>query len=196
MEAAFEALINGLVEQQYGLSATFLQPELVLDLRMQLLAHFEQGDMMPAGIGNQGAFGRNPNIRNDVILWLEKEHNAAEKAFLEQIETFIEYLNRTCFTGINAYEFHYALYQKGHFYKRHKDQFDSDHGRLFSLVCYLNPGWTADMGGALILYPAQETIPVLPEGGLAVFFRSDEVEHEVQPANAPRLSIAGWLKRV
>ena len=44
-----------------------------------------------------------------------------ERAFLNQIEAFILYLNDSCYEGINAYEFHYALYETGSSYKRHVD---------------------------------------------------------------------------
>lgn len=196
MEEQYEALINGLLEHQYGTVEAFIPNELVADLRAQLLLNFEKGAMKPAGIGQKFSYTQNLKIRGDVIYWLEKEHNAAEKAFLERMEHFIEYLNKSCYTGINAYEFHYALYQPGSFYKRHRDQFQVDHGRKFSLITYINDNWGPEDGGELLLYPKETTDRIMPEGGRAVFFKSDEVEHEVLPSNRARLSIAGWLKRI
>lgn len=197
VEPEFETLIDGVMEHHFGTAEHFVPPALVAALRGHLLENFESGRMKPAGIGRQVSYEQNQAVRGDVIYWLEKEHNAAERAFLEHIEAFIAYLNRTCFTGINACEFHYALYPAGHFYKRHRDQFKSDLGRKFSLVLYLNEHWTPEDDGRLVLYPEkQPPIGVLPDGGRTVFFRADELEHEVLPANRPRMSIAGWLKRV
>lgn len=196
METQFETLISGVLEHQYGFVDDFISPSLTESLRNHLLERFEAGEMKPAGIGQRFSYDRNLEVRGDVIFWLEKQHNAAEKAFLEHIEAFIDYLNRTCYTGINAYEFHYALYAEGSFYKRHRDQFKSDQGRKFSLVTYLNQDWLPEDGGTLFLYPGDSTIGLLPEAGRAVFFKADEVEHEVKPAQRRRLSIAGWLKRV
>ena len=196
MEEQYETLISGLLENQYGVVDEFIPATLVQALREQLLENFEKGQMKPAGIGQRFSYAKNLQIRGDVIYWLEKEHNAAEREFLERIEAFIDYLNRTCYAGINACEFHYALYESGSFYKRHRDQFQLDQGRKYSMVSYLNEGWIAEDNGQLIMYPGDQTHAVRPEGGRAVFFKSDEVEHEVLAANRTRLSIAGWLKRV
>ncbi|MBK9337736.1 MAG: 2OG-Fe(II) oxygenase [Lewinellaceae bacterium] len=197
MESQFEALIDGVLARHYGTVKHFVPPALVAALREHLLATFRSGAMKPAGTGRLSTYDQNLAVRGDVIHWLEKDHNAAEKMFLEHIEQFIAYLNRTCYTGINAYEFHYALYPTGHFYKRHRDQLQSDAGRKFSFVLYLNEDWLPENEGCLVLYPeGQPPVRVLPEGGHSVFFRADELEHEVAPANRPRLSIAGWLKQV
>ncbi len=195
MEEQFESMISGVLEQQYGVADQFIPNELTVALRNQLLENFENGQMKPAGIGKQFSYEQNLKIRGDVIYWLDKENNAAERTFLNTIETFIDYLNRTCYTGINAYEFHYALYKPGSFYKRHLDQFQADQGRKFSMVIYLNIGWVPADGGQLLLYPNEQTTSISPEAGRAVFFKADAVEHEVKPANRARLSIAGWLKR-
>jgi SM-20-related protein len=48
-------------------------------------------------------------------------------------------MNETCYAGITGYEFHYAFYEEGSFYKRHVDQFQNNQGREFSMITYLNP---------------------------------------------------------
>lgn len=95
-------------------------------------------------------------------------------------------------------EFHYARYDLGSFYKRHLDQFKSHRGRKYSLVIYLNEEWKEEDGGNLRLYLENDRVEdVYPVGGRAVFFKSDELEHEVMPApERSRLSVAGWLKSV
>ncbi|MCB0530601.1 MAG: 2OG-Fe(II) oxygenase [Lewinellaceae bacterium] len=196
MEDKFEVLIEGLLEHQYGNADTFIGPELTASLRQQLESVYEAGIMKPAGIGQHFSYEKNLKIRGDLIYWLEKEHSAAEKAFLEHIEAFIDHLNRTCYTGINAYEFHFARYEAGSFYKRHLDQFKSDQGRKYSLVTYLNENWEPKDAGQLLLFSEANPVEIFPTGGRAVFFKSDEIEHEVKAGNRARMSIAGWLKRV
>jgi SM-20-related protein len=90
-------------------------------------------------------------------------------------------------------ECHYAYYDTGSFYKKHIDQFRSDSGRKYSMVLYLNENWQPHMGGQLVLY-ADQDVQIDPLGGRMVFFKSDKIAHEVLLSNAPRLSIAGWLK--
>jgi SM-20-related protein len=195
-EEIFENLIGGLMDEQFGTVPNFITRELESALRAQLLEYYEAGKMFPAGVGQRTNYERNEKVRGDVIIWMDKENSPAEKAFLEHVEAFIDYLNRTCYTGINEYEFHFARYEEGSFYKRHRDQFMTDQGRKFSLVTYLNENWTPDDEGQLIIYLDDREVAVLPEGGRATFFRSDEIDHEVRPTRRARLSIAGWLKRV
>lgn len=193
----YEELIEGLLSDHYGLVDDFIDPALVVGLRDNLLRNRERGEMHAAGIGKHFSFTRNLKIRGDKIHWIDKKStDKYERAFNAQIQDFIKYLNRTCYTGINDFEFHYAYYDAGSFYQRHKDQFKSDQGRKFSLVTYLNDDWRPEDEGNLILYLEDEEVNILPRGGRAVFFKSDEVEHEVKPSNRTRMSIAGWLKRV
>ena len=115
---------------------------------------------------------------------------------MEQVEDFMDHLNRTCYTGLNAYEFHYALYDTGSYYHRHRDQFKNNSDRKYSLITYLNDDWVETDGGSLLVYHDEKTESILPTIQKAVFFKSDELEHEVSIANRPRMSITGWLKRV
>jgi SM-20-related protein len=86
------------------------------------------------------------------------------------------------------------MYEKGSFYKRHLDQFRNDNGRAFSMIMYLNADWELKDGGELCVYHAEHTQTISPQNGKCVFFRSNELEHEVLMTQAPRLSITGWLK--
>lgn len=194
MDSLFEELVQGLVEEGYGSTDGLFEPELIEGLRQNLLRRLEAGAMHPAGVGKHFTYQRNLQVRGDLISWLD-EHptDPFERRFLERVEAFVAYLNRTCFTALNGWEFHYARYDTGSFYKRHLDQFRHDRGRRFSLVTYLNPDWSPEDEGQLLLYLPQRTVELLPEAGQVVFFRADQVEHEVRPARRPRLSIAGWL---
>ena len=126
----------------------------------------------------------------------EGRSNAHEQEFLNHVENFIEHLNSTCYTGINACEFHYAVYEEGSFYKKHRDQFKNDSNRKYSLITYLNENWLEEDGGQLMVYQDESTQKILPRSQTAVFFKSDEMEHEVMKANRTRMSISGWLKQV
>ena len=66
------------------------------------------------------------------------------------------------------------------------------------MVAYLNPDWSEEDGGELVLYPEkgeQGELRVTPAHGTFVLFLSEDFEHEVLPARRDRLSIAGWFRR-
>ncbi|TNE58452.1 MAG: 2OG-Fe(II) oxygenase [Bacteroidetes bacterium] len=198
-EQQFELLIEGLLEQQYGFCDDFIDPETVAGLRDNLLRFYDAGAMHPAGVGRHFDYQKNTQVRGDVIRWIEPDsEDPFERRFLERVQAFIRYLNQSCYAGINDFEFHYAFYEQHSFYKRHLDQFKSNKGRKFSLVTYLNENWQESDGGNLSLYlDATKQEDLYPVGGRTVFFKSDEIEHEVHPSHTRyRISIAGWLKRV
>ncbi len=198
MNEKFEELVGSFIKNEIGLSEHFLSLDLAKLLQQDLLALDRDNRMVPAGIGNHVIKRQSP--KNTVAIklcWLDKKsRNINELAFLDQVEDFIDYLNRTCYTGINAYEFHYALYETGSYYHRHKDQFKNNEARKYSLISYLNDDWQEADGGSLIVYQGEKTEIIMPTIQKAVFFRSNELEHEVSVANRPRMSITGWLKRV
>ena len=197
MQEKFEEMVDSFITHKIGVSDLFLTSQLAHMLQKHIGRLHEDGQMEPAGIGNGAATGINGVIRSDKIHWLDKKNNNYEELdFLDYVENFISYLNRTCYTGINAYEFHYALYEKGTFYKRHKDQFRSDNNRKYSLISYLNDDWTDADGGQLWIHQDGEVQKILPNNRKAVFFESNELEHEVTTALRSRMSITGWLKRV
>lgn len=198
MEKLYESLIEGVMEHQFTSVPDFLSTELVAGLRTNLQFRLHNGKMHPAGIGRAIGHQTDASVRGDLISWLDDQpEDPFEKEFLASIQDFMQYLNQTCYTGLNAMEFHYAIYGPGSFYKRHKDQFRSDSGRRYSMVTYLNEDWLPIDGGALVLYPEKEgEVIFFPEGGRMTFFKSDVVEHEVLPTLRPRMSLTGWLKSV
>ncbi len=137
----------------------------------------------------------NKLVRSDKIYWLDPKHNDPhENSFFELMDQFVRYLNSTCYTGITGYEFHYALYEKGSFYKKHLDQFQNNKSRAYSMIMYLNTDWQEKDGGELCIYHRDHVQTVAPRNGKCVFFKSSELEHEVLLTHQPRLSITGWLK--
>jgi SM-20-related protein len=197
MQNPHDLLIDGFLENKIGVDINFLSEDLSNGLQ-ENIRHLQADDLMTyAGVGNETIMDTKQQMRGDKIYWMDKSHdNEFEQAFLHQVESFIERLNSTCYTGINGYEFHYAVYGQGTGYKRHKDQFKNDSNRKYSLINYLNNNWLEIDGGQLLVYTNEDTQTIQPQSQTAVFFKSDEMEHEVVKANRNRMSITGWLKRV
>ena len=195
MNSRFEALIETYIDNQIGICDQFLSKELSGQLQKNLIDLEQSDKMKSAGIGNQLVKDPRQNKRGDKIYWLESDTtDPSERAFLDQIDAFIVYLNRSCFTGINSYEFHYAWYERGSAYQRHTDQFQNNDDRKFSLINYLNTDWMEEEGGELCIYQKDKVKKILPQMQKAVFFKSDTSEHEVCKSTRSRMSITGWLK--
>ncbi|MCW4469833.1 2OG-Fe(II) oxygenase [Flavobacterium sp. MFBS3-15] len=196
----YEQVIDALMEQKYSVVDDFFSRGEVLALRETLLAKYEEDRFRKSAIGNQANEKVIDAIRGDFILWLdENSTDPAEQQFFAKINDFVNYLNRTCYMGINEKEFHYAVYPEGTFYKRHLDTFQNDSRRKLSMVCYLNEeDWLPEYGGELAIYlddnGNEKTIDVYPMQGRMVVFESQLLEHEVKPVKRERLSITGWLK--
>lgn len=197
MQEKFDVLLNSYLDTSVGMDTNFITEALSKGLQQNIAELQRSEQMFAAGIGNADKKDNKQTMRSDQIYWLDKSHNNTfENEFLNQIEDFIGYMNETCYTGITDYEFHYAVYETGSYYHRHKDQFQNDDNRKFSLINYLNPNWINDDGGQLLLYQNNAIQSIAPKSQTAVFFKSNETEHEVAVANKKRMSITGWLKVV
>lgn len=197
----YETIIQNISEQHFAVIDDFLPLNLVDKLRENLRWKQTEDQLKKAAIGNRTNEMISRSIRGDFIQWMdEKLANPVEKLFFDEVNSLIYYLNRTCFMGILQKEFHYALYPKGTFYKRHLDTFQNDDRRILSLVFYLNDtDWKDENGGDLVLYlPAEKkekALHIHPLPGRLVIFESQLLEHEVFPVLAnQRYSITGWLK--
>ena len=197
MSQQFDALIDSYIANKVGIDKNFISSALSKGLQQNIRQLQDDDALKTAGIGNSRLKDANQQMRSDKICWLDKtNNNVYEQEFLELAESFIGHLNRTCYTCINSYEFHYAVYEEGNFYKRHIDQFRSDSNRKFSLINYLNEDWLEEDGGQLYLYQDETVQKIQPASQTAVFFKSDEMEHEVALCKRSRMSITGWLKNV
>lgn len=195
MENSFEALIATYIENKVGISDHFLSATLANNLKKNLLALNQDSLLKAAGIGNAEKLSYDGAIRSDSIYWLDKKHNNAfENEFFAQIEEFIKYLNTSCYAGITGYEFHYSLYQSGDFYLKHLDQFKNNPSRKYSMISYLNSNWEESDGGELLIHQLDNNQKISPTQGKTVFFKSDELVHEVLVTKNTRMSITGWLK--
>ena len=197
MTTQFDCLIDTFLGHKIGIDPVFLNKQLSDGLFQNILQLYDDELMIAAGTGKEEMSDPGQKIRSDKIYWMEKgRDNIYEQEFLQLAEDFIGHLNETCYTGINSYEFHYAVYEEGSFYKRHRDQFKNDSNRKYSLINYLNENWLEEDGGQLWVYQEETVKKILPTSRTAVFFKSDEMEHEVTTARRQRMSITGWLKRV
>lgn len=196
MDKRFDILIDSYLDDDIGIDPLFLNKTLSDGLYKTILQLQKDELMTVAGTGNEPVRDESQKIRSDSIYWMDRNHaNSYEQEFLQLVEDFIVHLNSTCYTGINGYEFHYAVYGEGSFYKRHKDQFKNDNNRKYSLINYLNENWLEEDGGELMVYQNEGVQKILPHSQKAVFFKSDQLEHEVMKANRRRMSITGWLKQ-
>jgi SM-20-related protein len=195
LQTLFDCLIDSFIDNKVGLADGFLTLPLAAGMKANLLALYAEKQLLSAGIGNDSVQNHDNLIRNDKIYWLDRSHNNAfEISFFTLMDNFVSHLNRTCYTGITGYEFHYTMYEKGSFYKKHLDQFRNDKSRAFSMIMYLNVDWETKDGGELCVYHADSLQTIAPQNGKCVFFKSSELPHEVLMTNVPRLSITGWLK--
>ena len=195
MEKSFEELIASYIENKVGISEHFLSVSLANNLKKNLITLSKKSLLMVAGTGNLEVVSYDNAIRSDSIYWLDKKHNNEfENAFFVQIEDFIQYLNQSCYAGITGYEFHYSLYEKGDFYLKHLDQFKNNPSRKYSMISYLNSDWQTSDGGELLIHQLDNIQKISPTQGKTVFFKSDELVHEVLVTQNTRMSITGWLK--
>jgi SM-20-related protein len=195
LQTAFDTLIDSYIEDKVGIAENFLSNLLAGNLKDNLYKLLANKQFQPAGTGNEKIVLHDKLYRSDLIYWLDRKHNDPfENEFFDLIDEFVAYLNSTCYTGITGYEFHYALYPEGSFYKKHLDQFRSNPSRQYSMITYLNTEWSEGDGGELRIHHAERTQNISPVSGKSIFFKSSELEHEVLLTNKVRLSITGWLK--
>lgn len=195
MQKIFDTLIDSFIADKVGIAEGFLTDLLATNLRDNINTLHSNNLLASAGIGNNKIADQNSLIRNDKIYWLDRIHNNVhENLFFDLIDAFVKYLNETCYTGITGYEFHYTLYEKGNFYLKHLDQFKNNNSRKYSMIMYLNPDWKNVDGGELCVHHANHLQLISPINGKSVFFKSNELLHEVLINHQTRMSITGWLK--
>lgn len=195
MQKIFNTLIDSFIDNNVGIAENFLSDALSAHLKDNLNSLYTEKLLLSAGTGNDTNVAHNKSIRGDVIYWLDRSHNNQyENEFFDLMDAFVSHLNNTCYTGITGYEFHYALYETGSFYKKHLDQFRTNDSRKYSMINYLNTDWQEEDGGELCVHHKDSLQNISPDNGKSVFFKSSELEHEVLVTNKPRMSITGWLK--
>jgi SM-20-related protein len=193
MNQLFERIADGLAEHGYAVVDQFLSQDEVKAILME--ENFVcDGQFRKAGIGKNLDKQINEAIRGDYIKWIDRDITVIPvRLYLQRLNDLILYLNQSLYLSLKDYEVHMTIYPPGSFYRRHLDQFKKDDHRKLSVICYLNENWKDEHGGQLRLYLKEETLDIWPTGGKLVCFRSDQIEHEVLPANRERLSLTGWI---
>ncbi|MGF7082118.1 2OG-Fe(II) oxygenase [Mucilaginibacter sp. UYCu711] len=192
LDLIFDELIDSYLATNVGTVKNFLSKALSAHLADNISSLYANDLLLYAGTGNNVLVNHDKLIRSDKIYWLDRLHNNSfENDFFDLMDRFVSHLNTTCYTGITGYEFHYTLYEKGSFYKRHLDNFKQNGTRAYSMIMYLN---NEVDGGELRIYQGTEWQDITPNAGKSVFFKSNELEHEVLVTQLPRMSITGWLK--
>lgn len=195
MDQIMEQIVQGIIEDEFVIIDNYLDDWHWQALQAQLTNRWQAGEFKAASIGKGVASSQNESVRSDQIKWIDRnDETQEEQIFLDKIQSLIAYLNTTCFTSLKNFEFHYAIYPPGTFYKKHLDQFSNDDARKFSVICYLNNDWVETDGGQLVLHLENRTAEILPKGGRMVCFQSHRIVHEVKAARRARMSITGWLK--
>jgi SM-20-related protein len=149
-----------------------------------------------AGIGRGNKYVKTDFVRTDEICWITGESYAGA-LWLQWASRLQNFLNRRLFLGLFSFESHFAHYAPGDYYKRHYDAFRGETNRVLSIVTYLNPGWTGEDSGELVLYTDdcdRSGTKIVPLYGTVVVFLSEEFPHEVLPASRDRYSVAGWFR--
>ena len=192
MDSVFDELIDSYLATNVGTVSNFLSTALSAHLVDNINTLYAGDLLLSAGTGNSKLVNHDKLIRSDKIYWLDRVHNNIhENAFFDLMDSFVSHLNKSCYAGITGYEFHYTLYEKGSFYKRHLDNFKQNGTRAYSMIMYLNAEVS---GGALRIYQDNGSRDISPNAGKSVFFKSNQLEHEVLITYLPRMSITGWLK--
>jgi len=191
----FNTLIDSFIDNKVGIAENFLSEALASHLKDNLKKLYSEKQLLNAGTGNETVIVQDKLVRGDKIYWLDRKHNDPyENDFFDLMDQFVIHLNSSCYTGITGYEFHYTMYEKGSFYKKHLDQFRNNGSRQYSMIMYLNADWKEKDGGELCIHHGDNLQNITPTNGKSVFFKSSELEHEVLLTNKSRMSITGWLK--
>lgn len=194
----FEPIIEGILSNGYAICDDFLSTSEVAGLLESFHERYNSGVFMHAGTGKSGEVKKSVLTRGDEIFWLEVgSTNPAERVYLDRSKRLIDYINRTCFLGIKDSEMHFAKYGVGKFYKRHRDTFQSQKGRVLSVILYLNSSWVSEDGGNLLIYKEKDqqemVITISPIAGRLVCFESEKLDHEVTETFRDRYSVTGWF---
>ena len=195
-----ELIATALAEKGYGVFPDLVPDKTQREL-VQVMEIEESKDLfVSAGVGRGINKKVRSEIRNDSIIWLDENNGASIcKTYVEGMNSLCEYLRRSLFLSVWAYEGHLARYPANGYYKPHLDRHSKTATRQISVILYLNKDWQESDGGQLRLYTDffkgvdGPYIDILPISGTIVVFRSADFWHEVISSMRPRISLTGWL---
>ena len=195
----FDAILSALETQGWFVTDELLPSSLTQALLQEGQQRWDLGQFHDARIGRKQHLALAADIRGDSILWLDAEEQyPATQEIFELTGLMQQAFNRYFFLGLKQVELHYARYASGAGYKRHLDQHHETAFRKITIVMYLNPNWSPEDGGELVIYdpinPREELQRIVPMAGRTVIYRSELLEHEVLPSQKPRWSVTGWFR--
>jgi SM-20-related protein len=191
MEAP-QCLFDNLTHQGWAYSDQILSSVQLKSWRHLALEKLGAGHFRPAHV----AAGSQPQIRSDSIFWLE-EDRAENQDIFQKLHEWRRQLSRELFVSAPHVEAHFARYAPGNAYDKHCDQPRSSQDRVITFVVYLHESWNCELGGELVIFKDQFDevgTPIEPQPGRVVFFRSDEIWHQVRQSKFNRLSLTGWFR--
>ena len=165
-----------------------------LPLKLKEFAQ-NQTNFQSAKISSSSNAHRDTTKRSDKTLWID-EDSSIQSQYLSCMQELQDTLNKELYLGIQYYESHFAIYNRGDFYEKHLDAFKGSKNRIVTTVYYLNENWNEEDSGELIIYDSNNNIikKVLPQTNTLVVFLSDKFPHEVKASIKKRYSIAGWFR--
>jgi len=196
LEAQLIDDIADALAQQGFIHLQHFLPEWLANQLMQEAKHLAAIEFKPAGIGRHNNQRINSQVRTDSTMWFSG-NSAPQNAYVNWMEQLRIGLNRRLFMGLFDFECHFSHYSTGDFYQRHVDAFKGRSNRILSSVFYLNPHWSENNGGELLLYADEQVSPLLivpPRFNSCILFLSDVFPHEVLTSRCDRFSIAGWYR--
>lgn len=192
-----EHALDALVKEGFFLMDDFLESDMASSLRDQADKAYQNADFQPARIGHGKTLQQMHALRRDKILWLKEPALCSheQQHYQALVWEYARACNQRFFLGLQEFECHYAIYEAGDFYRKHRDAFQDSSRRKLSTVYYINPDWLPEHGGELVLYGDNNRIlqKIAPKFNRFILFDS-QIEHEVLPTSALRYSITGWLK--
>lgn len=121
-------------------------------------------------------------VRGDEIAWVD------DRDIHLRFEGLRNELNRGDWLGLGRFEVQVARYLPGALYPRHRDAFHGARSRRLTAIWYLNRQWS---GGNLRLH-VDPPVDLEPAFDRLVVFLSEDIEHEVLPAESERWAITAW----
>lgn len=154
---------------------------------------YESGLFKAAQIGKGENKIQSTEIRRDSLFWIDDFTTEPESLVADIFQGIMELAKRELYLPAKRFECHYARYDKGDKYDKHRDRHQRWPGRLLSGVIYLNSLDEAQ-GGELVIFDSSG-LPqkIRPQAGSMVVFDSS-LEHEVSLCQSQRWSLTGWIR--
>ena len=157
----------------------------------QLSRWLDNERLSPAGTGRRG---RGKRHRGDLTRWVDDDGTQPVAHIFQAFLDLMPMLSSDLRIGLQRFAVQAACYQDGAAYHRHVDAFRGEPSRRVTVIWYVNPAWSPEVGGALRVWIDGGFEDIHPVMDRMVVFLSDRVEHEVLPAQGPRFALTAWYR--